>query len=313
MPTAAFALLVATALVAQNTPPELKRASRSIEPTLPEAMRPVVTRAADAELDPKRGTGNAVQILRDEKRKYDGRPLLVMALDLRIAAAVIRAQFINNGKVGEGERYQQAVSTFSKLELSEPGLATWVDRMLGKNPAAKGKVMGKPGAAPIKIGMLVRGGGLDRGEVFQQIKRRFGDAGFDVKKAAVANADFVFKLAADEVREGDQGTVVRVTLDVEHVEDGKTAWRKDFYRTSRAPSVRVAIDANVDWLIRVGGRDVLFRTLTEAGLESAIMRPMGGAHGEHGGHGGHGGHGSPPRVTLPARGKTEPPAPKARK
>ncbi len=295
-----IALLLGAALATQNTPPELSRKQLVIEPTLPEVLRKTVSRASDAELDPKRGTGNAVQILRDEKRKYDGRQVIAMALDLRVAAAVIRTRFLHNQKVGEPARWQQAVSTFSKLELAEPGLATWIDRMLAKNPTAKGKLLGKPGARPIKVAVLTRGGGMNKGAIHERLRLRFGDAGFDIERVPVAKADFLFKLASDEVREGDDGTVVRVTLDVEQMHDGKTEWRKSFYRTSRAAKLRDAIDANVDWLIRVGGRDVVFRGFVEAGLEATEMKAPSGGH-DHRGHG--------PKVTLPNKGKTQPKPP----
>lgn len=311
--TTATVLALGLALTGQNLPPELrKRDAVKFDPVLPDAMRPAVVEASKAELDAKRGVGNAVQILKAERRKFAGDRLMEMALDLRIAASVLRARFSNNNKVETQVALQQALSTYSKLDLTEPGLNEWLNRTIAATAEVDPVLADR---RPLKIALLVRGAGLDKRDIETRLNKALDNAGFSMTRTPVKQADFVLKLASDQVREED-GTkpVVRVTLGIEQLEAGRVEWRQGFFRTSEAPKLDTAIAANLDWLVRIGGRDMLFRWFTEKGLSGAVVTQPGGDHAGHGhGPGGTPGPGTTaPRVRLPSGGRTEPAPPKVK-
>jgi len=277
--------------MAQNLPPELQRKrSRSIDPALPDSIRKVVISASKAELDPKRGLGNALQILRAERKNWRDEPQTLMALELRLAATLLRSRFVNNKRQKEPERYQQALSTFSKLELSEPGLRTWINRTLAKNPKVQKKLRPKKRTQAISVAILTRGSGLDSKPISKQLKKRLGDVGFPIRKTPVKTARYLLKFGSDEVRNAAGKPVVRVSLNIESRVKGRAVWQQTFFRTSEASVLAEAIDENIDWLLKVGGRDLLFNWLRFNGLEGVFMK-IGGDHNHkndrHGGHGGH--------------------------
>lgn len=271
---------LATSSFAQNLPPELQRKrTRSIDPALPETIRKIVEAASKAELDPKRGLGNALQILRAERKNWRDEPRTLMALELRLAATLLRSRFVNNKRQNEPTRYQQALSTYSKLELSDPGLDAWLERTLDKNRDVKKKLTNKRGKKIIPVAVLSRGTGLKNAPIFNQLKKRFRVIGFDLKKTKVKTARYLFKFGSDEVRDKAGKPMVRVALNVESRIKGRIVWKQSFFRTSEATLLADAIDDNLDWLVRIGGRDVLFNWLRFHGLEEVFMK-IGGAH-EH--------------------------------
>jgi len=296
-------LALAAILIAENVPPELEMKG-GVDQTLPLELRPAVERASEAELDPKRGMGNALQILRAARQELGSDPRLALALDIRIAATVIRARFLTNPKVDEAARAQHALSTFSKLDLSEPGLARWIARALEADPAAKKQLAAK---RKIGVAILTRGAGLDKDRILAALKKHYRGLGFEVVSAKAQDAAYVLKVAADEVVEPGKPTLVRVVLGLERIEDAKVVWRDAFYRTAEGELAK-AIDSNLDWLIRIGGREMLFEWIARWGLPQAVMAKMGG-HEEHG-------HGEEPkeapRVRLPEGQRTQPPPPEAK-
>lgn len=289
-------------LVSQNLPPELRAKQRAaLDPYLPAALADAVKAASDAEIDPKRGPGNAVELLRAERTKYAGDLRMEMAVDLRIAATVLRARFRNNHKVPPETRWAQALSTFSKLDVADPGFGWWVDRTVESWPGAEAKLAGRK----VKLAVLTRGSGIDRDEVFARLADGLSKAGFKAERAAPKASDFVATLVADELREAGGEPIVRVTLGLERMVDGKPGWRNGMYRSAKASEAKAALASNVEWLCRMGARDVVLRRLDEAGVDGVYLALPGGgkAHGPDDGHG----HGAPPsKVRLPQGGKTEP-------
>src|SRR5688500_12538865 len=100
-----------------------------LDPTLPDDVRPIVEQAVKAELDPKRGSGNAVEILKAEKTKFND-PAKGLSIDLRMAAIDLRRRFLTDERFPVPIRWEQALSTFARLELSEPGVKEWIDEAL---------------------------------------------------------------------------------------------------------------------------------------------------------------------------------------
>jgi hypothetical protein len=255
-----------------DVPPELrKRGNEGYDPILPDAIRAAVKDASEAELDPKRGPGNAMQILSAERDKHAGDAELQMALDIRKSATMIRTRFIHNPKVEEPTRYEHALSTFSKLELGEPGLATWLSLALEKKPGAV-QILGA--GRPISVAVLTRGSGLAKPAVVEAFKQALASAGSRLESQPLEQAAFALKLGADEARDEGGTSSVRVTLDIERLEKGRAVWRSGMFRTSRAKTPAAAIQASLEWLARIGGRDVLFRWLSEEALPNAVVNPL---------------------------------------
>lgn len=317
------ATLLFLVLATQNLPPELRTQRTVIDPVLPEVLRPAVAQASEAELDPKRGTGNAIEILKAERKKREADPLLATPLDLRIAATVLRARFSTNVKVAEPARFEQALSTFSRLDLTEPGFAAWLQKALEKHSELDAKYKGPKGTArTIPVAVLIRGSGLDKKAAFEMFEKGLAPLGFKLTRAEVKDAAFVIKLAADDQRADDGSPAVRVTLEVERPVGGKVAWNQSLYRTVTSKNPASAVVSALDWLVRVGGRDMLFQWLKENGLENAVMAlSQGHDHAHEGSMPSRPGDARAPeappvrgegRVSLP-KGGVEPPPPPAPK
>lgn len=275
---------------AQNLPPELKRTKRnSLDSSLPEVLRPVVTKAAKAELDKKRGTGNALQILRAVRETYKNNPATLTSLELRIAATVLRARFLQNKKAEPQVRAQQALSTFSRLDLTEPGLPGWLNRTLEQFPDARKKATGRKN--PIKVAVLGRGTGIDRNKIFKQLRDMFKPLGIQLKKTSVKKARYLISLGSDEVRAAEaNGTVVRVILKINAKDKTPQPWRQSYYRTSKAKKLEDALTENITWLLKIGGRDLLFDWLRANGLSDTFFSlDRSGKKKKHD-HSGHRGH-----------------------
>jgi len=295
---------------AQNMPPELSRSkSRSVDPSLPDELRSAVERASAAELDKKRGPGNALQILRAERAKWKDVPSTLLSLEFRIAAIVLRTRFLQNKKTSIPIRYQQALSTYSKLDLTEPGLLPWIKRALDKHPDVKKKYYGKTKKSRLPIAVLTRGSGLNSKKIFAQMKPMLSKVGVNAKLVKVKKARYLLKFGSDEVRDSKGGTLVRVTLNIESRLKNKMVWQKSFYRTSKSRQLDDAIADNVNWLLRMGGRDVLFNWLRFHGLEDTAFSIGGGGHD----HGSHGSHGKEQKSKFRGKSKHEPTPPRLRR
>ncbi|MBK8012101.1 MAG: hypothetical protein IPK13_12195 [Deltaproteobacteria bacterium] len=285
-------------------------ASGQVDPYLFSEVREAIERASEAETDPHRGTDNALEILRGRRAEVAADARLAQALDLRIAGTVIRAHFLSKTKVPPAHRWAQALSTFSRLDLTEPGLVTWIQKAGSEKAAAvasgtttKKRSIKPPTTPPIKAVILTRGTHLVRAALERQLEAAFASSGVRVNFVPAAEADFVLKLSAEDAapRNGGRSTdqantasdsdsdsdsdanpssvsgsgsavassrstaqrYVRVTLDIERIEGGRLRWRHSVFRTSAASRLDVAVDAGVDWVLRIGGRDVLFRWLGE--------------------------------------------------
>lgn len=297
------ALLVVALSVGQAPlPPELRQkqdSTRQIDPFLPDAVRGAVSRAVEAELDSKRGPGNARQILEAELAKYRGDRLIEMALNLRKAATVLRSKFRNNDLVKDGERYQQALSTYSKLDITDPGLRDWLDLTLKHNPDAAKQLKGRS----VKVAVLTQGEGLDKKKFVEQLAAHFSRTGFKLVHSPVKTADYVVKVATLSSRKPGEKAVVRGTLEAESQSD--KLWRRSLYRTEQAENPEVAFQATLEWLARMGAREVFFRFLRDALPYTDMTFPAGGGPQAHGDA-----HGRPaPRtVRIPkAEGQKPPP------
>gem|GEM_PF-3235666 len=265
-------LLSSSSIVqAQNLPPELKRSKRnSIDASLPEVLRPVVEKAAQAELDKKRGTGNALQILRAEREKYQDSPTTLTSLELRIAATVLRARFLQNKKAEASARTQHALSTFARLDLTEPGLPGWLNKTFKQFPAVRRKATGRKN--PVRVAILGRGTGINKDKIYKQLKSMFRPLGIELQKTSVKKAKYLISLASDEVRSPNtKGTVVRVMLRINAREKTSQPWRQSYYRTSKAKKLEDALTENITWLLKIGGRDLLFDWLRVHGLSDTYF------------------------------------------
>ena len=236
------------------------------DPSLPDKVRPAVAQAVAAELDPKRGPANAMRIIERAQAKYaEGSPAF-KALALRRAAIGLRRIFLTEEDFEEPERYEQALSTFSRLELSDPGFKEWIQRTLDHHPEAR-KTLGQSKARRINVALLLRGADLVRADVEAAFRTGLDRVGLQVRFVPAKKAAFIVKLAAEGTKSPrpDQ-RAVRVILGIEHVMDNKVAWRTSLFRTTTAADPAVAFAASLDWLVRVGGRDLVFRWLGTQGL-----------------------------------------------
>lgn len=250
---------------------------KGLDPFLPVSLEGAVRSASDAELDPKRGPGNALEILKAEKEKRKTSPEEALSLDLRIAATTLRSRFLSSGEFGEPERHIQALSTFSRLDLEEPGLSRWLEKALDKNPEARRK-LGKKSTWTLRVAFLTRSSAIDKGAAAQTFAAAFQRAGVRLVVVPAREAPVVLTLSADEMpREAEGDRAVKVSLGIESIRDGKVTWRHSLFRTEAADSPEVALRSGLAWLARVGGRDLFFRWLGESAFP-ALLDPTPHAH-----------------------------------
>ncbi len=233
------------------------------DPYLPESLREVVEKAHQAEIDPKRGMANAIDQLKAERAKRPNSPRDLEAIDLRVAGTILRGKFVTSAEFPAPLRSVQAFSTYSRLDLWEPGLKYWLDRSLDENPEAKAKVRAK-NALKMKIGILIRGSGIDREEIARTFKHALERVGASIELVPLKEAEMVLTFAAEDApreREGD--TAVKLAFGAERIQDGKVVWRTTFFRVEAAKDPKVALKSALEWTARVGGRDIFFRRLGE--------------------------------------------------
>jgi hypothetical protein len=254
-----------------------------IDPTLPEELRPMAEKAAEAELDPKRGTGNAMEILKAEQPKYTDQ-MRQLAIQLRMAALVLRKRFVSAEEFPVPIRWEQALSTFARLDLSEPGLKEWIDITLKNHDYAR-KKLAKKKQRRIKAAILTRAG-LDKQRVAKPLADLLKKIGFELALVPAKEATMVITASAEDAPPQKNLRMVRVQLGIESIRDGKVIWRHSLYRTEGGVDADEAIGRALVWLAKVGGRDLFFRWLGEEAFHTFLEGGPTTRKDPHGGHAG---------------------------
>lgn len=279
MSAGAFTLLCSALLLAQPKPTR-----QTLDPFLPEPLRATVTEAAEAERDPRRGPGNAMTILKQAKERLSD-PNQRLALDLRLAGVALRNRFLRDPKFPEPVRWEQVLSTFARLDLTEPLLKAWLDDAVAHHPTAQQNLK-KKGARTLQAGLLLRGDTLDKTTAQKALSEPIERLGFKLEWVPVKEAAWVVTLGAEDAKADDPNLrAVRVLMGIEAQHQGKLAWSHSLFRTEQAKDPNVARDSALNWIARVGGRDLFFHWLSERGfglLEDAAGSNAPGAEGAHG-------------------------------
>ncbi|MEM7678230.1 MAG: hypothetical protein AAF449_19745, partial [Myxococcota bacterium] len=219
-----------------------------------------------AELDPKRGPTNALGIIERAIAEAPSNARSRRVLGLRRAAIALRRIFLERRQFPEPMRYTQALATFSQLDLTEPGLAEWLTRSLEHNPTARAR-LGPSSKKNLTAALLLRGQALNRKRVVKIFTDAFERAGFSLRFVSAKKAAFVLKLSSQGVKSPRPGqSAVRTELGIEHIIDKKADWQTQLFRTTSADTPKAALESGVQWLARIGGRDLLFRWLSTQGL-----------------------------------------------
>jgi hypothetical protein len=250
-----------------------------IDPTLPERLRPVVERAIEAELDPKRGPNNAAVILQaamEEANQGDQ-----LSLRLRLAGVELRRLFLDKKQDPKPLRYQQALTTFTRLDLTEPGLKEWTARVLEANPEAK---KAWEAAQPLKLAVLSGGLAGRRDVIAARLLSALEGAGAEVKFVEPEAADYRLSYSASNAPRDD---VAGVTGRLEIVGRGPKPWRHTISQTSVGRTPEVARDGAIEWLTRVGGRDMFFHWTAGMHMPALVEGPTLGSGPPRRGHGHH--------------------------
>lgn len=274
------ATLTATLIVLSSAVAELppgggpaKTVSSMVDPLLPAELRDTVAEASKAELDPKRGPNNAVEILRSKKSEVGAKPALATALDLRIAATKLRERFLGATEFPPAKRAEQALSTFTRLDPAEPGAEVWLQRALDASPEVKRK-LGKRSTWKLRTAVLTRSAALDRGVAERTFAAALEKVGVRLELVPAKEAEVVLVLGAeDAAREVGKDHAVKVTLGIELIQDKKVAWKNGIFRIEAADDPEVALKSALEWLARVGGRDLYYRWLGAKGL-SGLADPL---------------------------------------
>lgn len=258
----------------------------SIDPALPVEIRRDIEEVSAAELDPKRGPDTALARLAELQRIHQGDARLHAALQLRGAGVFLRKRFLAANQFPVAVRHQQALSTFTRLDLSEPGLGAWVERTL-KVHDARGPSSNKPLDRHIPVAVLIRGSTLKRTVAKAAFSTPFSALGYPLKFVSPSKAQFVLKLAVSDAPAPSPALrAVKVSLDIEGRAEGQgVTWERNFFRTEAAAELEPAIDAALEWLARIGGRDLFFQWLSTTSLpflaKNPFMRDDGGKPHRH--------------------------------
>ncbi|MEM1022864.1 MAG: hypothetical protein AAGD10_20640 [Myxococcota bacterium] len=250
-----------------------------IDPTLPERLRPVVERAIEAELDPRRGPNNGAAIL--QEAMAEAPPKDQLSLRLRLAGIELRRLFLSRSEVPGPVHYQQALTTFSRLDLTEPGLGPWRARVMEANP----EVLERWEAAqPLKLAVLSSGLAGRRDLIAARLVSALEQTGAKVTFVEPAQADYRLSYSASNAPRGD---LAGVTGRLEIVGRGEHPWKRTIGQTSVGGTPEIARDGAIEWLTRVGGRDMLFHWMGALGMDVLTEGPMSFGLGGNG-HDGHG-------------------------
>ncbi|MEQ8278698.1 MAG: hypothetical protein RMA76_29370 [Deltaproteobacteria bacterium] len=243
-----------------------------LDPALPEVLRATVAQAAEAELDDNRGPSNAQAVLDAAQDKHRSDPNLVISLKLRDAAIELRKKLRGNERLPEAIRWEKAFTTFARLDLTEPGLKAWFDRTLANHAYAK-KKLGTKKQRTLKAALLVRGADLDKKTIQAAFEKGLKTAGFSIDFVPAKQAEVILKVGVESMKQPNpRQRAARVTLGLESWRDGKLIWRHSMFRAEAANEMSVAANAALDWLVRIGGRDLLFRWLGERAFHT-ILEP----------------------------------------
>lgn len=241
-----------------------------IDPALPVEIRRDIEGVAAAELDPKRGPDTALARLAELQHLHEGNERLYGALRLRGAGVFLRKRFMAATQFPVDVRHQQALSTFTGLDLTEPGLAAWVEKTLEAHAKTQ-KKKGVPAVSPpkrIKIALLIRGSVLKRRTAQAALREPFDAVGYPVDFVSTKKAQFILKIGIKDAPSDNPALrAVHVSLDIEAKgEDGSVTWERGFFRTESAGELEPAIEAALEWLARIGGRDLFFHWLSTTSL-----------------------------------------------
>lgn len=287
MPFATSVLVALAATAAPTAGAPMVRAP--VDAYLPPHLRPPIEKAVEAELDPKRGPENARQIL--ERAKADAAtPADAMTFQLRIAALELRRTFLAESKLEEGQRYEQALSTFSRLDLAEPGFAAWLERTLERRPEAKSTLSE---SKTLKVAVLTRGP-IERRDLQKQLRSAFeqSDLDFDLEFVAPSEADYAMKVSTENLTRPGKKPAVGIRVVVQSSSADAIGEKNRIARALEADRPEAAAEAGARWVAHVAGRDLVARFLADRGLPMMILGPLsGGAVPGLPMPGGHEGHG----------------------
>lgn len=274
--------LIAIGLLSTSQP--IPQEAPLIDPALPDEIRPTIEAAIEAELDDKRGPDNAMKVLEAGLQKYGKSAHHIMAIRLRTAGVFLRRRFLSDAKFPMPIRYEQALSTFSRLDLTEPGLTDWFQKTLKHHPEGKEK-FGTKKSRRLPIAVLLRGSGLDPKLVNAAFVDGFKNTGFDLAIVPAKKARMLVILKTETPRQTEPGRrAVRLVMGIESIVDGETTWRHSLFRTEAADSFEAAVTSGLKWLVRIGGRDLLFRWLGETAFDTLLPNPEPADHEGHGHH-----------------------------
>lgn len=262
-----LSLILSTGLVSQ--PLQARRGE--LDPFLWASIRDTVEQAAEAEADPKRGAANAMEILRARRAEINDRNTQI-ALDLRLAATLLRDRFRTSTKFSVPMRRAQSLSTYARLDLTEPGLSDLLKDCL------------KEETLSIRVAALGRSPKLDLSTFRKELDLAFAKLPVTLEWVDPGQAEFRLKVQVSVLETDPPQRLTR--LDVEHIEDGKVAEQRALYRSSALSDE--AEQQQFRWLARIGGRDLLFQFLREGpipDLATLYAPPSGDGHHHH--HHGH--------------------------
>lgn len=245
-----------------------------IDPYLPQSLTKIVTDASEAELDPKRGPDNAVSILASERDRHPEGSREARALDLRIAAVKVRKRCLTSEEFAKPARLEQALSTYARLDLAEPGLRPHLDRALAVRPEAQ-KALGARARWKLPVAILTRGSALELEAVRKAFASALERVGTKLEVVPAREASLVITLGVDDVPTGESDrATVKLTFSVEAIRDGHVVFKNSLFRIEAAHDARLALASALDWASRIGGRDLFFRFLGERGFP-LLLEPRG--------------------------------------
>lgn len=283
--------LALSGLTAQSGRGPMQKAA--VDPFLPAEIEEVAKAAAEAEHDPKRGPGNAIAYLKSERSKF-GSTRIRLAIDLRIAAIALRQRFLNGQRFSAPVRHAQALATYSRLDLAEPGLKTTLletlrARQFGGDEHQRGPNRRDHEPLPgleVKVSILSRTKAVPKEAFIGPLTSALQRSGIALKQVPPKEAAFIVKLGARELRSEGSRRLVTTTLDLEQIQGRERVWSHSLFRTEAAPRPEAALTSGFEWLARIGGRDLLFRYLSTGPIpELELLTQVGGeATRKHAGH-----------------------------
>jgi hypothetical protein len=238
---------------------------------LPDALFPAVSAASEAEWSHPKRFGEARAILLRERSRVASDPELLRVIDLRVAANILRSRSEATSSLASNDRWKDALFTFARLDLKEPGLDRWLQKARENEKPRREKSM------LFQLAYFAPSQSFDLSAAHDRLSALFSRLDIPIQRVDEANASFLLRIRALGVQHIGAMSQVRMGVVVQHRDHGRVIWEDSLTHTASGSNSKAAQDACIDALLRLAGRDLLFHWLSTTWFRNSATSPQVGS------------------------------------